>query len=279
MIPYPSIDPVIVSIGPVALRWYGMMYLIGFVAAWWLGRRRAQRSGGLWQGEEVGDLLYYGALGVILGGRIGYMLFYNFERLLAEPLSLFYIHQGGMSFHGGLLGVLVAVWLFARRTERSFFQVTDFVAPLVPLGLLTGRFGNFINHELPGRATDVAWALQFPGETFGRHPSSLYELVLEGIVLFVVLYLYSAKARPRMSVSGLFLLGYGSFRFLVEFVRQPDPQLGFIAFDWLTMGQLLSLPMILLGALLIVCGYTRHPLEQGMNRDERAWLKRRAQQH
>lgn len=251
MLAYPNIDPVAVSLGPLKVHWYGLMYVIGFVGAWWLGRKRAGRLG--LQPDDIGDMLFYGALGVVLGGRIGYALFYGLDRLLENPLWIFQIWDGGMSFHGGLLGVLLAALLFARKHRLAFFQLTDFIAPLVPIGLGAGRIGNFINHELPGRVTDVPWALVFPGMSGqGRHPSSLYQFFLEGVVLFVVLWSVSMKPRQRGFVSGLFLVCYGVFRFLSEFFRQPDPQLGFIAFGWLTMGQLLSLPMILAGIALIV---------------------------
>jgi len=258
MLRYPNIDPVIVRIGDYALHWYGVMYLIGFAAAWWLGRMRAQRPGSGWDAREIPDLIFYGALGVVLGGRIGYMLFYQFPLLIEDPLSLFRIWQGGMSFHGGLLGVLAAMALYARKTHRHFFDVTDFVAPLVPIGLFAGRIGNFINGELWGRPTDLPWGMVFPFvDDQPRHPSMLYEAFLEGIVLFAILWWYSARPRPRMAVSGLFLLGYGGFRFLVEFVREPDPQLGHIAFGWMNMGHLLSLPMILAGGLLLWWSHRR----------------------
>ena len=254
MIAYPQIDPVAFSLGPVQLHWYGLMYVVGLTAAWWLGRRRAHRLG--LTHDDIGDLIFYGALGVIIGGRLGFVLFYGLDQLLTNPLWLFKVWEGGMSFHGGLAGVLIAAWLFARRHRLAYLQLTDFIAPLVPIGLAAGRLGNFINHELPGRASEVPWAMIFP-PMLGlgpepRHPSALYEFVLEGVVLFVVLWWVSRKPQTQGLISGLFLLLYGTFRFIVEFVRLPDPQLGFIAFDWLTMGQLLTVPMLAAGALLVI---------------------------
>jgi phosphatidylglycerol---prolipoprotein diacylglyceryl transferase len=258
MLTYPNIDPVAVSFGPVAVHWYGLMYLIGFVASWWLGVVRARKPGSGWKAEEIGDLIFYGALGVIIGGRVGYILFYNFGLFVEDPLLLFRVWQGGMSFHGGLLGVLVAMWLYGRKTGRTFFQVTDFMAPFVPIGLGAGRIGNFINGELWGKPTDLPWGMVFPFlDAQPRHPSMLYEALLEGLVLFAVLWLYSSRARPTRAVSGLFLLGYGLFRFGVEFVRQPDAHIGYLAMGWLTMGHVLSAPMILFGILLLVLAYRR----------------------
>ena len=258
MLTYPHIDPVAFSIGPVHVHWYGIMYLVGFAAAWWLGQRRASWPDSLFSAEQISDLIFYGALGAVLGGRIGYVLFYDLDAYLAEPLNIFKIWQGGMSFHGGLLGVLLAMWLFARKLRLTFFQVTDFLAPLVPIGLGAGRIGNFINGELWGRVTDVPWAMVFPDPRAGslpRHPSQLYEACLEGVVLFIILWLYSGKPRPTMAVSGMFLFCYGMFRFILEFARMPDAQLGFIAFGWLSMGQILSAPMVLAGAGLVWWAY------------------------
>lgn len=258
MLIHPDFDPVAFRLGPIQVHWYGLMYLCGFITGWGLGRYRAARPGSGWTSQQVDDLLFYIALGVILGGRIGYILFYNFGVFLHDPLVMFRIWQGGMSFHGGLLGVLLAMGLYAHKLNRGFFEVTDFIAPLIPPGLFFGRIGNFINGELWGRVTDVPWAMVFHSPGAGnlpRHPSQIYEAALEGIALFIILWLYSSKPRPTMAVSGLFLLCYGIFRFFIEFFRQPDLHIGFIAFDWLTMGQLLSLPMILLGAVFMAWAY------------------------
>ncbi len=248
----PEIDPVIVQLGPLAVRWYGLMYLVGFLAGWWLMRRRAAQPASGWTREEVGDLLFYSALGVILGGRLGYVLFYGWERLLEDPWFAVRIQEGGMSFHGGLLGVLVAAALFARKTGRHFIDVTDFGAPVVPIGLCAGRLGNFINAELWGRPTDLPWGIVFPGGgPLARHPSQLYEALLEGVALFVLLWWFSSKPRARYAVSGLFLIGYSGFRIIVEFFREPDAHLGFLFSGWLTMGQLLSLPMLIAGGIFL----------------------------
>lgn len=249
MIQYPHINPIAFHLGPVAVHWYGLMYLAGFLLAWSLGTYRANRSGGAWTKDQVSDLIVYGALGVIIGGRLGYMLFYNLGNLIHHPLSIFQVWDGGMSFHGGLIGVLVAVGLFAYRYQKTFWDVGDFIAPLVPLGLMMGRLGNFINAELWGKVTHVAWAMVFPGAgPLARHPSQLYEALLEGLALFLILWFYSSKPRPRFAVSALFLLCYGVFRTFLEFYRVPDSQYGYFAFNWLTMGQILSVPMIVLGA-------------------------------
>lgn len=253
---FPIIDPIIFSIGPVALRWYGMMYLVGFLGAMFIANKAADKSGGEWTREQVSDLLFYGFLGVILGGRIGYVFFYQFDYFLAEPLYLFKIWAGGMSFHGGLLGVIAAVYLFARKTNKAFLTVGDFVAPLVPIGLGMGRLGNFINAELWGRQTDVPWAMVFPTDPLQlpRHPSQLYEFFLEGVVLFAILYVIARKPRSLGLASGAFLIGYGVFRTIIEFFREPDAHLG-LYFSFITKGQILSLPMILGGVLIIYLGY------------------------
>ncbi|MAR74699.1 MULTISPECIES: prolipoprotein diacylglyceryl transferase [unclassified Halomonas] len=263
MLQYPQIDPVAISLGPVQIHWYGLMYVVGLAAAWWLGRRRAHRLG--LSHDDIGDLIFYAAVGIILGGRLGYALFYGLDQLLANPLWLFRVWDGGMSFHGGLAGVLIAALLFARKHRLAFFQLTDFIVPLVPIGLGAGRLGNFINHELPGRISDVPWAMVFP-PMMGlgpepRHPSALYEFALEGVVLFAVLWWLSRRPRQRGLISGLFLVLYGAFRFTVEFVRLPDPHLGFVAFGWLTMGQLLTLPMLIAGLALVVWSM-RQPVDR-----------------
>jgi len=252
---FPQIDPIIFSIGPLSVRWYGLMYLIGFAFAMWFANRQANKSGSGWTKDEVSDLLFYGMLGVILGGRIGYVLFYQFSYFIENPLYLFRIDQGGMSFHGGTLGVITAVAIFAWTRKKSLLQVGDFVAPLVPVGLLAGRIGNFINGELWGRTTDVPWAMVFPtGGPLARHPSQLYEAFFEGFVLFVILLWFIKRPRPAGSVSGVFLLGYGVFRFCIEYFRQPDAQLGLFA-DFISMGQILSLPMIIGGLGLLIWAY------------------------
>ncbi|SER22492.1 Prolipoprotein diacylglyceryl transferase [Rosenbergiella nectarea] len=276
---FPQFDPVIFSIGPISLHWYGLMYLVGFIFAMWLATRRANKPGSGWTKNEVENLLYAGFLGVFLGGRIGYVLFYNLPLFLENPLYLFKVWDGGMSFHGGLIGVIVVMLIFARRTKRTFFQVSDFIAPLIPFGLGAGRLGNFINGELWGRVDpSSSWAMLFPSsrdedlalipshpqwqsllDTYGvlpRHPSQLYELALEGVVLFIILNLFIRKPRPMGSVSGLFLIGYGAFRIIVEFFRQPDAQLGLFG-GVISMGQILSIPMIVAGMIMMIWAYQR----------------------
>lgn len=255
MLPYPDIDPIIFSIGPVSVRWYGLMYVLGFVIGWWLARRRAARGNSPITPAQVDDLIFYAMIGVVVGGRLGYTLIYAWDSLTSDPLYIFRIWEGGMSFHGGLVGALVAVWLYGRRLARGLFEMTDFVAPLVPPGLGFGRVGNFINGELWGKPTDVPWGFKVGDEVV--HASQLYEALLEGLVLFIVLWTFSAKPRPTMAVSGLFLVCYGAFRFFIEFYRLPDEHLGYLAFGWVTMGQILSAPMILLGALLLALAYRR----------------------
>ncbi len=250
---YPQIDPVAFSLGPVSVHWYGLTYLVGIGLAWWLARQRAKRLG--LTHEQIGDLVFYAALGVVLGGRLGYALFYHFDRVLADPLWLLRVWEGGMAFHGGFLGVVVALIVFARRHRLHWLELGDFVAPLTPIGLGLGRLGNFINGELWGRTTEVPWGMVFPGAgDMARHPSQLYQFALEGLLLFILLWIFSRQPRPLGSVSGLFLLGYGSLRFLVEFTREPDAHLGLLTAG-LSMGQLLSLPMILVGGGLIYWAY------------------------
>jgi len=271
MIAYPEIDPAIVSIGPLTIHWYGLMYLVGFAAAWWLGRWRAQRPGSPIKPEQVEDLIFYAAIGVIVGGRIGSVLFYNFDRFAADPLYLLRIWEGGMAFHGGFLGVLAAIEVYRRKIGCTLFEIADFIAPLTPIGLGAGRIGNFINGELWGGPSQLPWAMQLPCDRFpaqqytdfagalcaqARHPSQLYEFVLEGVVLFLLLWWFSAKQRPKVAVAALFLLGYGLFRSLVELVRLPDAHIGYLwGTDWVTMGLLLSTPMIIAGGLLMLWAY------------------------
>lgn len=258
MLVHPQFDPIALELGPLAVHWYGLMYLVAFVAGWWLGRVRAKQGWRGWNPEQVDDLLFYVALGVILGGRVGYVFFYNFGEFLENPLWLLQLWSGGMSFHGGLLGVLVAVALFCRKHDKLFWDTVDFVAPLVPTGLLAGRIGNFINGELVGRvaSTDLPWAMVYPQvDALARHPSQLYQAFTEGVVLFALVWFFSRRPRPRYAVSGMFALGYGTLRFCTEFFRTPDAHLGFIAFDWLTMGQLLCLPLAGIGLVLLWLAY------------------------
>lgn len=273
-----NLDPVAFELGPLKVHWYGIMYLLAFAAFWLLANYRAQRSDTPLNREQAGDFLFYGMLGVILGGRIGYMLFYASDQLLADPFSLFKIHTGGMSFHGGLIGVALATAFYARKVKCGFFQLTDFIIPMVPVGLMFGRIGNFIGGELWGRTSDVPWAMLFPGSVpgyipgseafmaaymagelneFARHPSQLYQAGLEGLLLFILIWWYSRQERPRMAVSGWFLIGYAVFRSFVEFYREPDAHLGFIASDWLTMGMVLCVPMFAFGLTLLVIAYSR----------------------
>lgn len=260
---YPNIDPVALDLGVIQIHWYGLMYLFGFAAAYLLGQYRAKQAGAPLKPEQVGDMIYYGALGVVLGGRLGYVFFYNFDKFLADPVWLFRVWEGGMAFHGGLIGVLMALFWYARKLDVEFVRLVDFLAPLVPIGLGLGRIGNFIGGELWGRASDVSWAMVFPNDPaqLARHPSQLYQFALEGVVLFSVLWWFSSRPRPKFAVAGLFLMLYGVSRFLVEFVREPDAHIGFIAWGWLTMGQILSTPMILLGLIAMVYGYKKHSLK------------------
>ena len=261
MLPYPQIDPVALAIGPLKIHWYGLMYLIGIGAAWLILSRSPHLLDPTWTKEKLSDLVFWVAMGVIVGGRLGYVLFYDLSAYIANPLLIFEVWKGGMAFHGGLIGVMLATWWFGKRNNKSFFQIMDFIAPVVPIGLGAGRIGNFINAELWGKASDVPWAMIFPTDPqqLARHPSQLYQFALEGVALFLILWLYSRKPRPTMAVSGMFALFYGIFRFIVEFVRVPDAQLGYLAFGWVTMGQILCIPMILGGLFLIWWAYHRDP--------------------
>jgi phosphatidylglycerol:prolipoprotein diacylglycerol transferase len=252
MLIHPNIDPIAISIGPLAVRWYGLMYLLGFGLFFFLGRYRVRNDA--WRGisyQLIDDLLFYGVLGVVLGGRLGYVLFYKPGYYLEHPAEVLSVWQGGMSFHGGFLGVLLAVWLVARKNKWTFLAVTDFIAPMIPCGLAAGRMGNFINGELWGRVTDAPWGMVFRGAgPLPRHPSQLYEFGLEGLLLFLFLWFYSVRKRPAGAVSAMFLMGYGTLRFMAEFFRQPDDFLGLLALG-LSMGQWLSLPMVLVGAFML----------------------------
>jgi phosphatidylglycerol:prolipoprotein diacylglycerol transferase len=259
MLVHPQFDPVALQLGPIAIHWYGLMYLVAFAQVILLGRWCiAHRPWTGWDAKMLDDVLFYGVLGVILGGRLGYVLFYKPAEYLAHPFDILKVWQGGMSFHGGFLGVILAMALFAHRHQLRWLAVTDFIAPLVPLGLAAGRLGNFINGELWGRPTDVAWGMVFPNvDKLPRHPSQLYEFALEGLALFALLWLYSNKPRPMGAVSGLFLIGYGSFRFLAEFTRNPDDGIfGLMTFG-ISMGQWLSLPMVLAGIGMMVWAYSK----------------------
>jgi len=257
MLTYPDIDPVLISLGPLKIHWYGMMYLLSFALGFIILTKRSRYPGSPVKTEQVEDLIIYGAFGVILGGRFGYVLFYNFDQFLQDPLWLLKVWDGGMSFHGGMIGVMIAMALYARRIKCSYGAMTDFVVPLIPMGLGFGRVGNFINQELWGRATDGPWGMVFPNDPYGlpRHASQLYEAFLEGLVCFVILYWFASKPRPRYAVSALFLILYGFFRFIVEFVREPDGHIGFDLFGWMSRGQLLSLPMVLAGLALFYWAY------------------------
>ena len=267
MLVHPQFDPVAVSVGPLAVRWYGLMYLIGFALIWAAGRYRIARTpGAVWTAKEIDDALFFGILGTIIGGRLGYVLFYKFADYAAEPWRILYVWEGGMSFHGGMLGVIAAMVWFARSRRQDWLAITDFIAPLIPFALAAGRLGNFINAELWGRPAAVPWAMVFPNvDGVPRHPSQLYEFALEGVLLLVVLWWFSQRSRPRGAVSGAFLLGYGLLRFLVEFTREPDRHLGTLALG-LSMGQWLSAPMIVAGAAAIMWAY-RSSTHEGVNRN------------
>jgi phosphatidylglycerol:prolipoprotein diacylglycerol transferase len=255
MFTYTPIDPIAIELGPLAVRWYGLMYVIGILGGWWLGRVQARRAYSPLNEQQVDDLVTWVALGVILGGRFGSVLFYNFDDFLDRPLMLFEIWKGGMSFHGGMLGVSFAIWLFGRRIGVHFWDMNDFIAPVIAVGLGAGRVGNFINGELWGKPTDVPWGFVVDG--VGRHASQLYEAFFEGLCLFLIVWVYALKPRPRMAVTGLFLAVYGMARFGVEFVRLPDAHIGYMAWGWLTRGQVLSAPMIIGGILLIMLAYRK----------------------
>jgi phosphatidylglycerol:prolipoprotein diacylglycerol transferase len=253
MLIHPNFDPIALQLGPVAIRWYGLMYLIAFALVIVLGRLRIRNQPWLSiSSSDLDDMLFYGVLGVVLGGRLGYILFYKPLEYLHDPIRIFFVWEGGMSFHGGFLGVLLAMLWFARTHNKKWLQVTDFIAPLCPLGLGAGRVGNFINGELWGRPSDVPWAMVFPQvDGLARHPSQLYEFLLEGLLLFVLVWFYSRRWRPLGAVSGLFLIGYGTLRFLVEFTREPDSFLGLLTLE-LSMGQWLSVPMIVAGVVMMI---------------------------
>ena len=262
MLPYPEIDPVAVAVGPLKIHWYGLAYLAGLAFAWWMAKRRAAMPGAVLSGEQVDDLIFYSALGVVLGGRLGYIFFYGLGRLAEDPTWALRVWEGGMSFHGGMLGVIFANGLYARSLRVNYADLLDFVAPLVPVGLGLGRLGNFVGQELWGRATspDFPLAMVFPADPLSlpRHPSQLYQASLEGLALFLVLYIYSSKPRPRLAVGGVFMLGYGCARFAVEFVREPDAHLSNLVFGWMTRGQMLCLPMIAFGLFLLYNAYGAH---------------------
>jgi len=251
MLQHPQFDPVALQLGPISVHWYGLMYLLGFTAVWLLGRHRIRKGTTDLSTRNLEDIIFYGVAGVVIGGRLGYALIYKPGHYLSHPLEILYLWEGGMSFHGGLIGVLVALFLYARSQQKHFFDISDFLAPLIPIGLAAGRWGNFVNGELWGRPTDLPWGMVFPyAGPMARHPSQLYEMFLEGLLLFAFLWWYSSKPRQRGQVSAMFLLGYGVLRFLVEFTREPDEFLGLLA-GGLSMGQLLSLPMILAGAIIL----------------------------
>ncbi len=263
MLVHPQFDPVAVSLGPVQIHWYGLTYLAAFGLFLWLASLRTKQpqfASVDWARRDVEDLLFYGVIGVVIGGRLGYVLFYKPGHYLANPLEIFAVWKGGMAFHGGLLGVLTTMWWFARSRGRHFLEVTDLIAPCVPTGLASGRVGNFVNGELWGRAADpsLPWAMVFPqsGTSFPRHPSQIYQFLLEGLLLFVLLWIYARRPRQLGIVSGMFLIGYGSFRFIVEYFREPDSFLGLLALD-MSMGQWLCVPMVLLGGVLVWMGQRR----------------------
>ena len=257
MLTYPAIDPVAISLGPLKVHWYGLTYLAGLAFAWWLARRRCSRPDVPLERGQVDDLIFYGALGVVLGGRLGYVLFYGLGRVGEDPAWLLRVWEGGMSFHGGLLGVIIATWLYARRSGLAVGPLLDLVAVLAPLGLALGRLGNFIGQELWGRPTDVPWAMVFPRDPLQlpRHPSQLYQFALEGMLLFVILLVFSRRPRPTWAVAGVFAVGYGVLRFFAEFFREPVAHLGIQAFGWMTRGQILCVPMVAVGLYMLWYAY------------------------
>ena len=261
MITYPEIDPVIISIGFLKIRWYGLMYLIGFVVAILLAKARTKKTWSPVKYSEVDDLIFYCMLGVILGGRLGYVIFYGWHQLISDPLYIFRIMEGGMSFHGGLIGVIAALWLYGRKIDKDMITMMDFVAPIVPLGLGFGRIGNFINGELWGKPTNVAWSFKVNGVSL--HATQLYEAFLEGLVLFLILWIFTDKERPKMQSSAVFLMGYGVFRFFIEFYRVPDAHLNYLAFGWVTMGQILTAPMIIIGMTMFILANNKEKILRG----------------
>ena len=261
MLNYPEIDPVIFSIGFLKIRWYGLMYLIGFVIAIMLAKIRTKKSWSPIKSSEVDDLIFYCMLGVILGGRLGYVIFYGWQQLISDPFYVFRIMEGGMSFHGGLIGVIVALWLYGRKINKDMITMMDFVAPIVPLGLGFGRIGNFINGELWGKPTNVAWSFKVNGVSL--HATQLYEAFLEGLVLFLILWIFTDKERPKMQSSAVFLIGYGVFRFFIEFYRVPDAHLNYLAFGWVTMGQILTAPMIIIGMTMFILANNKEKIMRG----------------
>ena len=258
MIAYPNINPIAIDLGFVSIYWYGISYVAGILLAWILLRFRACKLQLSIDNEKISDLVFFAMLGIIVGGRLGSVIFYDFTYYLGHPLEIFYIHKGGMSFHGGLIGVIFAIWFFSYKNNIYFFKITDFITPVVPIGLGFGRIGNFINGELWGSPSNLPWAMIFPNPAAGgiaRHPSQLYEAFFEGLVLFIILWWFSRVPRPVKATSGLFLFFYGIFRFLIEFVRMPDQHIGYVAFNWLTMGQLLTIPMIIFGIIFLIKAY------------------------
>ena len=261
MLTYPEIDPIIFSIGFLKIRWYGLMYLLGFVVAIMLAKARTKKSWSPIKRSEVDDLIFYCMLGVILGGRLGYVIFYGWQQLISDPFYIFRIMEGGMSFHGGLIGVIVSLWLYGRKINKDMITMMDFVAPIVPLGLGFGRIGNFINGELWGKPTNVAWSFKVNGVSL--HATQLYEAFLEGLVLFLILWIFTEKKRPKMQSSALFLIGYGVFRFFIEFYRIPDAHLNYLAFGWVTMGQILTAPMIIIGMTMFILANNKEKFSRG----------------